>query len=219
MKSKGKNPGNHIAWCLKQKRGIKLEEPNSNLCEVYIKKAKSSLNMLSSALDKDEVDWIASTAYYARYFVCYALLQKIGIKSEIHDCTISLMHFLFVEEGLIQEDLYQELQSAKELRVDTQYYVAEDIDDKILKTDSEKARGFVLKMEEVIEQCSEEHIQTAREKLNGIAAKKKISHTFSSEQHKKTKKGSLSINTVKFKNGENLSREVDEVLYGGKTCK
>ncbi len=161
-----KNPKSHVSWCWKQKRGIKLEQPNDNLCNVYIKKAKSSLNMLESATEKDEIDWISTTAYYARYFAFYALLQKCGIKSEIHDCTISLMSFLFVDEDLIEEHFYKELQLAKELRVDTQYYVTEEIDLDKLKKDSETARSFVLKMEEIIENLTEEKIKTIREKLN-----------------------------------------------------
>jgi len=157
---------NHVSWCWKQKRGIKLEEPNNNLCNVYIKKAKSSLNMLESATEKDEIDWISTTAYYARYFAFYALLQKCGIKSEIHDCTISLMSFLFVEDDLLEEHFYNELQLAKELRVDTQYYVTEELDLDELKKDSETARNFVLKMEEVIENLTSEQIKTVREKLS-----------------------------------------------------
>jgi uncharacterized protein (UPF0332 family) len=166
MMKEDKNPKSHVSWCFKQKRGIKLEEPNTNLCNVYTKKAKSSLNMLESATEKDEIDWISTTAYYARYFAFYALLQKCGIKSEIHDCTISLMSFLFVEHGLVEEHFYKELQLAKELRVDTQYYVTEEIDLDKLKKDSETARSFVLKMEEVIENLTEEQIKTIREKLN-----------------------------------------------------
>lgn len=166
MKSDNKDPKNHVWWCLRQKRGIKLEDPNDNLCNVYISKAKSALNMLSSATEKDEVDWIATTAYYARYFAFYALLQKCGIKSEIHDCTISLMHFLFIEENLIEKHFYEELQLAKELRVDTQYYVVEELDKEKLKQDSETARNFVLKIEEVIENLTEEQINQLRDKLN-----------------------------------------------------
>jgi len=160
-----KDPKSHVSWCLKQKRGIKLEESNDNLCNVYLKKAKSALNMLSSAAEKDEVDWIATTAYYARYFAFYALLQKCGIKSEIHDCTISLMHFILVEEKLIEEHYYQELQLAKDLRVDTQYYVTAELDKKKLKEDSETARKFVLEMERVIENLTEEKIKKLRQKL------------------------------------------------------
>ncbi|MBI1970233.1 HEPN domain-containing protein [Candidatus Woesearchaeota archaeon] len=156
----------HVLWCFKQKRGIKLEEQNNTLCDVYIKKSKSSLNMLESAAEKDEIDWISTTAYYARYFAFYALLQKCGIKSEIHDCTISLMHFLFVDEELIEGHFYNELQLAKELRVDAQYYPTQEIDLDKLKKDSETAKSFVLNMEEVIEKITEEQINMIRDKLN-----------------------------------------------------
>jgi len=165
MKSEDKDSKSHVSWCWKQKRGIKLEEPNNNLCNAYIEKAKSALNMLDSAIEKEEIDWIATTAYYSRYFALYALLQKCGIKSEIHDCTISLMHFLFVEENIIPEELYTELLLAKDLRVDTQYYVTEQIDKEKLKTDSATARNFVLKMEEVIENITDEQVQKIRLKL------------------------------------------------------
>lgn len=165
MKSEDKNSKSHVSWCWKQKRGIKMEEPNNNLCNAYIEKAKSALNMLDSAIEKEEIDWIATTAYYSRYFALYALLQKCGIKLEIHDCTISLMHFPFVEENIISEELYAELLLAKDLRVDTQYYVTEQIDKKKLKTDSVTARNFVLKMEEIIENTTETQINKIRLKL------------------------------------------------------
>ena len=166
MKSEDKDSKSHVSWCWKQKRGIKLEEPNNNLCNAYIEKAKSALNMLDSAIEKEEIDWIATTAYYSRYFALYALLQKCGIKSEIHDCTISLMHFLFVEENIIPEELYTELLLAKDLRVDTQYYVTEQIEKEKLKTDSATARNFFLKMEEIIENLTDDKIKTIRQKLS-----------------------------------------------------
>ena len=122
--------------------------------------------MLDSALEKEEIDWIATTAYYSRYFAIYALFQKAGIKCEIHDCTLSLMHFLLVEEKIIGEELYQELQTAKKSRVDLQYYVTEQIDKEKLKKDASTARNFVLKMEEVIENIKENQIKAMREKLS-----------------------------------------------------
>ncbi len=150
---------------MKQKRGVKLKEPNDNLCAVYHTKAKSALNMLTSATEKEEVDWIATTAYYARYFAFYGLLQKCGIKSEIHDCTISLMHFLFVEGRLIEKHFYTELQLAKDLREDMQYYVTEGLDKIKLKKDAETARSFVLKMEEIVDSITEEQINQIRDKI------------------------------------------------------
>ena len=158
-------PKSHLSWCMKQKRGVKLEEPNDHLCAVYLTKAKRALNMLTSAAEKDEVDWTATTAYYARYFAFYGLLQKCGIKSEIHDCTISLMHFLFVEEKLIEKHFYTELQLAKDLREDMQYYVTEELDKVKLKKDAETARSFVLKMEEVVDSITKGQVNQIRDKI------------------------------------------------------
>ncbi len=165
MTSEGRDQKSKVSWCWKQKHGITLEEPNDNLCKAYMKKAKSALNMLTAAIEKEEVDWIATTAYYARYFSLYALLQRCGIKSEIHDCTISLMHFLLVEEDIVEEKAYAELLSAKELRIDTQYYVTEQIDIEKLGRDASTARSFVLKMEETVENLTENQIQEIRQKL------------------------------------------------------
>jgi uncharacterized protein (UPF0332 family) len=75
----------NLVWCLKQKRGIRIIEPNPNLAKAYLKKAISALNTMSAAYKIKETDWILTTAYYARYFALYALLMEIGIKSEIHD--------------------------------------------------------------------------------------------------------------------------------------
>ncbi len=98
------------------------------------------------------------------FFAFYALLQKCGISSEIHDCTISLLR-LFVEEKIIEAHFYEELCLAKELRVDVQYYVTEELDKEKLKKDAETARTFVLRMEEVIEKISDRDIERIRAKL------------------------------------------------------
>lgn len=165
MTSGDKDQKSNVSWCWKQKHGIALEEPNDNLCKAYMGKAKSALNILNSAIEKEEVDWIATTAYYARYFALYGLLRKCGIKSEIHDCSISLMHFLLVEETIVEEKFYAELLSAKELRVDMQYYVTEQIDMERLRKGGSTAGNFVLRMEEATENLTEDRIQKIRQKL------------------------------------------------------
>ncbi|MEN6379840.1 MAG: hypothetical protein ABFD15_09720 [Methanofastidiosum sp.] len=44
-------------------------------------------------------EWKIATAYYTLYFSLYAMLMRIGVKSEIHSCTVDfvkeyLMNFL-----------------------------------------------------------------------------------------------------------------------------
>jgi len=92
-----KEKDNNFAFCFKKASGLKLISPNDNLVEVYKRKSRSALNMLNSAIEKDEDEWILDTSYYAKYFMAYALFMKAGIKSEIHDCTIFALKSIFGE--------------------------------------------------------------------------------------------------------------------------
>ncbi len=159
---------NKILWCLKQKRGIKIVEPNKNLVKAYLKKAKSSLNILNSAIEKKEYDWIVTTSYYAKYFSFYALLQKIGVKSEIHDCSIYIMKFLFVDENIIDKSFHEDFLLSKNLRVDIQYYASDSLNLNVIDKTSKFSFSFVLKIEELIENLNEEEILFLRNKLKLI---------------------------------------------------
>jgi uncharacterized protein (UPF0332 family) len=68
-----------IVWCLKQKRGIRIIQPNENLTKAYLKKAISALNTMNTASEIGETDRITTTAYYARCFALYALLMQTRI--------------------------------------------------------------------------------------------------------------------------------------------
>tara|TARA_Y100000310_G_C20660800_1_gene804640 strand:- start:501 stop:1004 length:504 start_codon:yes stop_codon:yes gene_type:complete len=162
----GKGEANqHIQWCLKQKRGIRVTKPNQNLSEVYIKKSKSAIHMLDSAIEKGEVDWIVTTAYYARYFAFYALLQLCGIKSEIHECTISLMKSVFVDGNILNKNFYREFQRSKDLRIEMQYYVTRTLDLKKLTKTANTAKVFLLVIKEVIERMDKKQMKIIRNKL------------------------------------------------------
>src|SRR4030042_6697401 len=85
---------NKIGWGKKQKEGIKLQEPNNDLSLEYYQNAEESLKVLRSIKQTQSNMWLATTKYYIEYFAVYSILIKIGIKCEIHDCTIALAQFL-----------------------------------------------------------------------------------------------------------------------------
>ena len=150
-----------LAWCFKQKRGIRIIEPNPNLTKAYLKKAKSALNTMTAALQINEADWTATTAYYARYFALYALLMKMGVKSEIHDCTINVAQLL-ANHGILNQNLVTDIAEAKQTRIDTQYYVATQLNQKEIRKNAETARKFVLEIEQTIENITSKQINTIR---------------------------------------------------------
>lgn len=154
----------NLVWCLKQKRGIRIIEPNPNLTKAYLKKAISALNTMTAAYRINETDWILTTAYYARYFALYALLMKMGIKSEIHDCTINVAKLL-ANNGILTPSLIEDVAKAKQTRIDTQYYVEKEQSPKIIQRNVEAARNFVLETEKTIDNLTPEQINNIRAQL------------------------------------------------------
>jgi hypothetical protein len=104
----------NIGWCIKQKKGISLIDPSSNLSDAYMKDAEDSLLQLHSISGK----WAVVISYYACYNALYSLCQFCGIKSEIHDCTLSLLH-IFDFSG--KEITF--IEQLKNDRIDVQYYL------------------------------------------------------------------------------------------------
>src|SRR3989338_1043465 len=153
-----------LQWCGRQKKGIKLGQPNENICIAYLKKAETSLKSMQLNYQEKINDWAVDAAYYARYQALYGLLQKCGISCEIHDCSIMLLRFLFVET--FDKTLFSELETAKEQRVNLVYYTNRLVSEEEIAKNITSAPNFVLKIEETVSKMSIEKIVEIRQHLN-----------------------------------------------------
>src|SRR3989338_7231903 len=154
-----------IKWCKSQKRGIKLVGPNDNLFEEYIQTAEESLDILRSIRGKSKV-WVATTKYYTEYFAVYSLLMKIGIKCEIHDCTIAVCSFL-EENGTIPVGYSNILNEDKQLRIDNQYYLK----NRKVEVSYNGLAEFVLRIKDINLRLSPEQIGRIRKQLSTMLFK------------------------------------------------
>ncbi len=134
-----------IKWCLNQKTGIELVEPSENLRDAHILKAEEALEVLQGTKIKD---WQLTTAYYAIYHGIYSLLMKIGIKCEIHSCTIE-----FTKKFLnnhFTEDNYGLIDKAFSARIASQYYVNRKVPKQNYELIMKKAPLFLVKCKNII---------------------------------------------------------------------
>ena len=143
---------NKIKWCLDQKRGIKIIDPNNSLSQQYVKSSEENLDMMGKAIGK----WKSITAYYACYEAFYALLQKIGIKCEIHDCTLELLNLI---EGF-DDALKDFIIDLKEERIDVQYYLKSP-----KPLDENQVKDFVLSCKSKISSITVDEIAKIRDKI------------------------------------------------------
>ena len=85
--------------------------------------------------------WKNIAAYYTCYEALYAILMKLGIKCEIHECTIELM--TLIPEFSSGDKIF--LSELKTERTDVQYYLK-----KPEALDEQKIKEFVLKCKTII---------------------------------------------------------------------
>jgi uncharacterized protein (UPF0332 family) len=159
----------YLKWCLKQERGIRLVAPSGNLVKAYLEKSRNALKSMEVNAKEGITEWAVSASYYAKYFAVYALLAKIGVKCEIHDCTIALFSHLF---STVQfHHLARELRKAKDDRVDAQYYSREvkvNLGDLMQQT-----KGFVLQIEELIDRLNPQEIAGLQKRLRALVSGKR----------------------------------------------
>ena len=146
---------------MKQSKGIRLVKPSDNLVKAYLEKSRNALKSMEINAQANIVEWAVSASYYAKYFAVYALLSKIGVKCEIHDCTITLFEYLFCDS--VPREIIKDLRNSKEDRVKTQYYTHEISVD--LEQVKKKTKKFVLEIENVIDGLNSEKIAELQKRL------------------------------------------------------
>ncbi len=154
---------NQIRWCLSKKNGLELIEPNDNLREAYQKKAEEALESMRLMKNKD---WKITTAYYTLYFSLYSILMKLGIKCEIHSCTIAFMKE-FLDEYFTREECSL-LENSLNARVNAQYYIDRKVPDSFYEEMIEHAPEFFAKCKSTAQIIDEGKILEIQDKLKAM---------------------------------------------------
>lgn len=155
-----------VKWCFKIKGGLKIVEPNERLAKSYLGQAKSSLLRAEKDFNDNDLLWATVTIYYADYYALYSFLQRIGIKCENHDCSITAVNFLLGEEKT------KAINQHKEKRIDAQYYMKTDQEDKVKEMINE-AKTFVSDFDQIVSNLTDEEVKNYRENIEKIQEVKK----------------------------------------------
>ncbi len=147
-----------IKWCAGKKGGLSLVEPNSDLANAYIKKAEEALESMRVNIIKD---WKISTAYYTIYFSLYAILMKLGVKCEIHSCTIEFAK-RFLREYFEETEL-DFIGDSLKARVDSQYYTDRTVPDKQYNKMIQKTPEFLVKCKAILIKLNEKKVNKIRD--------------------------------------------------------
>ena len=152
-----------IKWCLEKNEGLELVEPNSGLADGYIRKAEAALETNGLARDRD---WKISTAYYSLYFSVYAVLIRVGIKCEIHSCTIEFAK-RFLREFFSRREI-QLFEDSLEARKDAQYYVNRNVSDETYQRMIGGASDMIAKCKDILAKIDDKKVNEIRSALKAV---------------------------------------------------
>ena len=150
-----------IKWCLANKNGIKLIEPNANMSNSYLKMAEESIYVLNGV--KNSRIWLATTTYYIFYYSLYSLMLRIGVKCEIHACSLEFMKKCLI--GYYNETDMQMIEKAFSARIDLQYYSDRPVDERVINETSKYCKDFYIKTKDIMSKITETQIDSVRKKL------------------------------------------------------
>lgn len=149
-----------IKWCTTIKGGLGLVEPNHDLAKAYLEKSDESLATVNDI--KHSRSWRISASYYSMYFALYAILMKIGVKCEVHACTIEFMK-RFLGQYFSKEEC-KFLEDSMGARIDAQYYVDRPVSERQYQKMVQTSPGFAAKCRKVVLELDDGN------KINGIRA-------------------------------------------------
>ncbi|MBL7056190.1 hypothetical protein ISS07_04715 [Candidatus Woesearchaeota archaeon] len=147
-----------IKWCVK--KGLSMIEPNRDLANAYTQKAEEALQ--SVPLNKVK-DWKISTAYYSVYFSLYSILTRMGIKCEIHSCTLEFAK-KFLKDYFNKED-FEFMETSLKSRIDSQYYTDRTVPDEDFDKLIKESPGFFVKCKSILDKLKEVNINKIRDQF------------------------------------------------------
>jgi len=143
---------------LKKEGKIGLVESSEEIKNSYLEKSESNLVSAKILLENNKLEESVALVYYSMYNSLIALLFKIGIKSENHAVSITLLKEIF---GLSNSDIA----FAKKERVDKQYYVDFEVTKEQVEEAIRKAEIFNSKIIDFISKLTNDSIKLYRKKF------------------------------------------------------
>ena len=147
-----------ILWCLRQKNGLELGEPSLDVSRSYLAMADESCIALNAA--KQSRIWSATISYYIFYYALYALMLRLGVKCEIHTCSLLFMK-AYLQPFYTSDDVVA-IEKAFQARIDAQYYSDRSVSEQSLDEVKNSSIAFLTKTKGLVESLSIEKTQEIR---------------------------------------------------------
>jgi uncharacterized protein (UPF0332 family) len=118
--------------------------------EGFIQKAQDSLRAAKLLEENDLIDFAASRAYYAMFYVAEAFLIDLGLRFQKHGSLIAAFGQHFVKTGLISAHFHQNLIKSYNKRISGDYTTNSNLTKTEVATMISQAEEFIALAEQML---------------------------------------------------------------------
>jgi len=140
-------------------------EANENLSASYMKMSENALGTMNREKEYN-LAFSISACYYSMYYALYSIMMKIGVKCEIHSCTIEIMKVL-LDNYYSKEDV-KTISKAFDLRNLAQYYVDKVLNKKDINFIFMQAPLFVNHSKNILSSINEKDVGELRNNFESL---------------------------------------------------
>lgn len=155
----------NLKWCCCKEGGINLLEPSDNLSAGYIKMAENAIGTMNREKGLNS-QFAISACYYSMYYSLYSILMKLGVKCEIHACTLAFMKNML--KSFYSEEDCKIINKSFNARDTSQYYVDRIVPKEDIEFIFSKAVPFLNKSKEILSKINEKDILRIRKEVESI---------------------------------------------------
>ena len=146
-----------IRWCIEKRNGLELVRPNQNMSKSYLMMAEESITAIQEV---ESIIWKATMGYYIFYYSLYSLMMSIGVKCEIHSCSLKFMKS-FLKDFYDNKDI-EMIEKAFSARINLQYYADRPVDKKEIDETVKYCKDFYVKTKDIISRMTEKQMKSIR---------------------------------------------------------
>ncbi|HJX50300.1 MAG TPA: HEPN domain-containing protein [Candidatus Nanoarchaeia archaeon] len=154
-----------LKWCCGKKEGIQLIEPNENLAKGYIEMSEAAIGTMNRERNIN-MQFAISACYYSMYYSLYAILMKIGVKCEIHTCTLEFMKKLLT--NFYSKEDFKIINKAFNVRNTSQYYIDKIVSKEDIDFIMSNAPYFLSKSKEILSKINEKDVKEIRTEIEKL---------------------------------------------------
>jgi uncharacterized protein (UPF0332 family) len=134
--------------CLKRKK-IREFSRGKELFQKELDTAQKDLDSANTSFDNKNYKWSTIQSYYSMFHSSRALLYSNNYREKSHFCLIVALRTLYVDKNLLPNSLIENLQKAKMLRENADYY--DDWSESAAESLLKSAVEFLSKAKEILQ--------------------------------------------------------------------